>query len=276
MNIDLFLNPANNSEPDFIYGASLSTDENGKVDQPQLDPVFDKIDWNKLPQPGPTDDWGSPQFIIGFEGEQLTALIETYQNAQTNIVAKKDITVGEAIIFIIKLAEHYTIIDINNSTAIFRDDLCLFHIKDIAEYAPNYITWAIEKAHYNKDGFLWKQYDKYDFLWQMSRIRNPVVLNRLLENQSVIDIIGKETVVEYRRRLPGLDPVKYRNLQMRASVLKEIGAVKDAELEEYLDGILPNQVIAEILSGYIPAFGLYNVIEAIKTAPKNIYSGKNF
>lgn len=269
MDTYLFLNPANNNEPDFIYGATLSTDENGQVDQPQLDPVFDKIDWNKLPQPGPADDWSPPQFIIGFEGEQLNARIETYQNAQMNTVANKNITVGEAIIYIIKLVEYYDIINVWGQHEIPRgivESLIKDNLEEIVEYAPKYITWAIEKAEYNKDGLLWK----------MSRIRNPVVLNRLLENQTVIDIIGKEAVVEYRRRLPSMDPVKYRNLQMRASVLKEIGAVKDEELQEYLDGILPNDVIAQILSGYIPAFGLYNVVEAIKSAPKNIYSGKKF
>lgn len=264
MDTYLFLNPANNNEPDFIYGATLSTDENGQVDQPQLDPVFDKIDWNKLPQPGPADDWSPPQFIIGFEGEQLNARIEAYPDAISIIVARKDITVGEAIIFTIKLLEYYDIINVFGEPEIVMSIIWTIktHIKNIVEYAPTYITWAIEKSNISKD----------DLLWKMSRISNPVVLNRLLENQTVIDIIGKEAVVEYRKKLPSMDPLKYKNLQMRASILKEIGAVKDEELQEYLDGILPNDVITQILSGYIPAFGLYNVIEAIKTAPKNIYS----
>lgn len=66
-----------------------------------------------------------------------------------------------------------------------------------------------------------------------------------------------------------MKPREYLKLQKTASVLKEIGRTPDSK-----HGVLPDTVIMEILTrmydNSISTYGLYNIMHAIETAPKNI------
>ena len=105
-------------------------------------------------------------------------------------------------------------------------------------------------------------------------ITDLVVLNTLLENEHIVYLIGKDNAKEIRSRLPSMAPKKYFDLQQQISVLKEYGGNPDYEKGEIGRGTIHDHVIANIFSGSISTFGLYNVMTAIENAPKNAYTEK--
>jgi hypothetical protein len=256
-------------DDNYILGAVMS-----RAPQPKLDdPLFDRINFSKLPNIDPDGDQPNPQFIIWKDDDGLIAKLETTENDQTQIVAQKKITEKEAYTYLFKLSESYPIIDVEGGIHIepdngthenvpkFKDHL-KGRLDKIAKAVPELLSWAIKKSEITKDELIESLNDVYD----------AKTLNQFLENQDVIAIIGKDIVKEYRKKLAKMAPRKYIDLQSQASVLKEIGGQPNLLLREISRGTVHDSVIANILSGSISTFGLYNVMQAIESAPKNAYT----
>jgi len=253
-------------DDDYTLGAVISLAPQPKLD----DPLFDRINFSKLPNIDPDGDQPNPQFIIWNDDNGLSAKLETTVNDQIQLVAQKKITEKEAYTYLFKLSESYVIIDVEGGIHIEPDNgthenVPKFkeHLKGrldkIAKAVPELLSWAIEKSEITKDELITVLNDIYD----------AKILNQFLENPDVIAMIGIDAAKEYRKGLAKMAPKKYIDLQSRASVLKEIGGEPDEVLREISRGTVHDHVIANILSDSISTFGLYNVMQAIESAPKN-------
>lgn len=251
---------------DFIFGAVITEDP-----QPPLDKHFDKIDFVKIVRSTPPNEDGDVdvQFIIGYDKQnQLVARIEVIENHNPRDIGKVPVTPEHAIELLLRLGEKYDIINVSgdefSTPGLNYKGFLADHLGSVAVEMPYFLPWMIEKI--NDPDYI-KNKLKYD-------TRDPDILNTLLENEDIVYVIGKDDAKKLRAKLPKMAPKKYFDLQQQASVLKEYGGRPDYEEEEIRRGDLHDHVISNILSGSISTFGLYNVMNAIKTAPKNVYTEK--
>jgi len=140
-------------------------------------------------------------------------------------------------------------------------------VDEVFEDIRDLFLILIKNEHFDSAKYLAGQVPIVEVL---STIKSAEKLKNLLDNPDIVSIIGKDAVQELRKGLVKLAPKKYIELQSQASVLKEIGGEPDYERREISRGTVHDHVIANILSGSISTFGLYNVMQAIENAPKNV------
>jgi len=136
----------------------------------------------------------------------------------------------------------------------------------VFEDIRNLFLTLIKNEHFDSAKYLAGQVPIVEVLLT---IKSAEKLKNLLDHPDIVSIIGRDAVQESRKGLIEIAPKKYIELQSQASVLKEIGGEPDYERGEISRGTLHDHVIANILSGSISTFGLYNVMQAIENAPKN-------